>query len=250
MSNPWAVVTGASSGLGVAYARRLASEGVNVVLVARTESKLRQVAEALTGVETRVIAADLTDPADRLRVGEACADLDVSHLINNAGFGTIGEFASIEPERVSQEMALNMVAVTELARRLIPGMVARGSGAVVNVASTAAFQPIPTMAVYAATKAYVVRLSVALWQELHSTGVRVLAICPGPTETEFFANAGNADVMRSRRTPEQVVDTTWAALKAHQPVVVDGARNKAMAFATRFAPVSLQARLAREVANH
>lgn len=252
MSNSWALVTGASSGLGVAYARRLASEGVGVVLAARSEDKLQAVADELRalGVEARVVPTDLTDRESRSRLIDACRDLPLSHLINNAGFATMGDFLDAEPGRISREMELNMVALTELTRALAPGMVERGRGAIVNVASTAAFQPIPTMAVYAASKAYVMNLSVALWQELHSTGVRVLAICPGPTETEFFANAGNESVMGRRRTPEQVVETTWAALRAHRPVVVDGADNKVMAFATRLAPLRLQAFLARQVATH
>ena len=106
------------------------------------------------------------------------------------------------------------------------------------------------MAVYAASKAYVLRLTIALWSELHPTGVRALAICPGPTETEFFANAGNDAVMADRRTPAQVVDTTFTALKQHRPYVVDGVRNTVMAFATRLAPTRLQAKLAEFVATH
>ncbi|HMR14003.1 MAG TPA: SDR family NAD(P)-dependent oxidoreductase, partial [Arachnia sp.] len=115
---------------------------------------------------------------------------------------------------------------------------------------TAAFQPIPTMAVYAASKAYVLRFSMALWDELKDSGVRVLAICPGPTETAFFANAGNENAMSNRRTPEQVVDTTFEALRRNRPFVIDGASNGALAFATRFAPTGLTLALARRIATH
>lgn len=252
MSGSWAVITGASSGLGVEYAERLAREGANVLLVARRQGHLDEVAgrvRARYGVLAETFPVDLTDPAGRAALIARLAALDVSHLVNNAGFGTMGRFHETDPGRMGQEMELNTVALTELTRAVVPGMVARGSGAVVQVASTAAFQPIPTMAVYAATKAYVMRLGIALWEELHETGVRVVVICPGPTETEFFATAGNDSVMRLRRTPPQVVDTTMRALQAHRPIVVDGWANAAMAFATRFAPVRLQARLARRVAT-
>lgn len=243
---------GASSGLGVEFAERLAADGANVLLVARRADLLEAVAERVRshfGVLAETHPADLTDPAQRAALVTRMAELDVSHLVNNAGFGTMGAFAEIEPERMSQEMELNMVALTELTRAVVPGMVARGSGAIIQVASTAAFQPIPTMAVYAATKAYVKRLGVALWEELRETGVRVVVICPGPTETEFFATAGDDAVMRRRRTPAQVVETTMRALAAHRPLVVDGLPNAAMALATRLAPVALQARLARVVAS-
>ncbi|HJE50518.1 MAG TPA: SDR family oxidoreductase [Tessaracoccus flavescens] len=252
MSNSWAVVTGASSGLGVAYARRLARDGINVVLVARRADKLAVVAEELQrlGVQTKVVPADLTLREARARVVDACRDLDVSYLINNAGIGVIGEFLDTDAREVSNQVELNITALTELTHAIVPCMVRRGSGAVVNVASTAAFQPMPTFSVYAASKSYVVRFTVALWEELRRTGVRAIAICPGPTDTEFFANAGDDSVMSQRRTPEQVVDTTWAGLKAHRPLIVDGTVNKGLAFVTRFAPVELQAIIARQYATH
>lgn len=253
MSQSWAVVTGASAGLGVAFARRLASEGAGVILVARSADKLGQVAEELTGtygVPTRVVPVDLSDRDARADLVAELRDTPTSHLINNAGFGTMGEFAEADPARITQELELNTVALTELTRAVVPGMIERGRGAIVNVASTGAFQPIPTMAVYAATKAYVLRFSIALWEELRPSGVRAIAICPGPTETSFFANAGNDAVMGHRRTPEQVVETTFSGLRRHRPYVVDGARNGALAFATRFAPAGLQASLARRVATH
>lgn len=253
MNDSWAVVTGASAGLGVAFARRLAAEGANVVLVARSADKLARVASELEsefGVSALALPTDLSDPAARAALAEDLSGRTVSHLVNNAGFGTMGDFADADPARMTQELELNAVALTALSRAVLPGMIRRGRGAIVNVASTAAFQPIPTMAVYAATKAYVLRFTIALWEELHPTGVRAIAICPGPTETAFFANAGNDAVMGSRRTPEQVVDTTFDGLSRHRPYVVDGSRNAAMAFATRFAPTRLQAALARRVATH
>lgn len=253
MSSTWAVVTGASSGLGVAFAHRLAAEGADVVLAARSGDRLEEVAadiRARHGVRTRVVPVDLSAPDGRASFVDDVSRIGVSHLINNAGFGSIGEMAELDAVRLTAEVELNVVALTQLTRAVLPGMVTRQRGAIVNVASTAAFQPIPTMAVYAASKAYVLRMSIALWEEVRATGVRVLAICPGPTDTAFFTNAGDGAVMQKRRTPAQVVDATWHGLRRHQPFVVDGLSNKAMAFATRLAPVPLQAALARQVATH
>ncbi len=253
MQNSWAVVTGASSGLGVTFAEKVASEGVNVLLAARTAGPMEELAARLQerhGVETLVVPVDLSDREARGALVDRLHGMDISYLINNAGFATIGDFAEADPDRMLQEKELNMVALTQLARAVAPGMISRGRGAIINVASTAAFQPIPTMAVYAATKAYVLRLTIALWEELFHTGVRAIAICPGPTDTPFFAEAGDDSKMAKRRTPAQVVETTFAGLGRHQPYVVDGASNALMAFATRLAPVRLQAALARWVATH
>ena len=252
MSRSWAVVTGASSGLGVGYAERLAAEGNNVLLVARRRDLLESVASSIratSGVAAGIWPAGLTDRDERAKLAARMAGVGVCHLVNNAGFGTMGHFKDASPDRVSDEMELNMVALTELTRSVLPHMVARGAGAIINVASTAAFQPIPTMAVYAASKAYVMRFTIALWEELYSTGVRAIVICPGPTDTEFFANAGDDGVMRRRRTISQVVETTFAGLRAHRPLLVDGPQNAAMALATRLVPVHLQARFARMVAT-
>lgn len=246
------MVTGASSGLGLAYARSLATEGINVVLAARSRDTLTGIAEQLSrehGVETEALPVDLTDRAARAGFVTALADRDISHLVNNAGFGSIGDFVGIEPQRVGGELELNVVALTELSRAIAPGMISRGRGAIINVASTGAFQAIPSMAVYAATKAYVLRFSLALWEELHDTGVRVLAVCPGPTDTAFFNNAGDDSVMRRRRTPEQVVQTTFDALARHRPFVVDGLGNKALTFANRLVPATMAARIARFIAS-
>ena len=253
MSNSWAVVTGASSGLGVAYAEHLAAEGVGVVLVARSADKMEKVAAGLRerhGVETLVLPVDLTDRNARAGLVERLSGLEISYLVNNAGFGTLGHFHEIEPGRIASELELNVVALTELTRAVLPGMLARRRGAIINVSSTGGFQPIPEMAVYAASKSYVLRFTVGLWGELKDTGVRAIAICPGPTETDFFANAGNDAVMSRRRSPEEVVATTFDGLAKHRPFVVDGALNKAMAFANRLAPASVQAAIARRIATH
>lgn len=246
----WAVVTGASGGLGIGYARHLAGLGVGIVLTARSADKLAQVAAELEAdfhVPTKVYPLDLTDRQARTELLNSLTGLEVSYLVGNAGFGTIGSFMSADPQRLRREMELNIVALTELTHALLPGMVERGRGAIINVASTAAFQPIPTMAVYAASKAYVLYLSIALWEELRHSGVRVIAICPGPTKTDFFANAGDGSTLTHRRSVAQVVETTFAGLARHRPLVVDGTGNRVLALANRLAPASVQATIARRI---
>lgn len=247
MSSAWAVVTGASAGLGTHYAERLAQEGSDLVLAARNTERLEEVAGDLRrrhGVRVEVRGVDLSTESARAGFVEEIRSMPVHTLINNAGFGSVGDFVELDAGRVAREVSLNAGALTELSHAVAGPMVARGRGAIVNVASTAAFQAMPGMAVYAATKNYVLQFSVGLWAELHDTGVRVLAVCPGPTDTSFFANAGNDSVLRRRRRPEQVIDTTFRALAAHRPFVVDGARNAIVAFSNRLVPRSLSARLA------
>lgn len=250
MTQEWAVVTGASAGLGIAFANRLAQQGSDIILAARREDKLQEVAADLQrrySIQTQVRPVDLASAAGRADFVEEIRATSVHTLVNNAGFGSVGKFAELDPARISQEASLDVGAVTDLSRAVVAGMVERGRGAIINVASTAAFQPIPDMAVYAAAKGYVLQLTVAMWQELYDTGVRAVAICPGPTDTEFFANAGDDAVLTQRRTPQQVVDTAFAALQAHRPFAIDGVRNKALALANRFAPRSLQAQVAKLV---
>ncbi len=243
----WAVVTGASGGLGEAYARELASQGSNVVLVARSVDKMEVLATELTaahGVETMVLQCNLSDPAERTALVAKLDALEIHTLVNNAGFGTMGMLGELERSRVVNEVELNVVALTQLTHAVIPKMVARGKGAIINVASLAAFQPMPQMATYAATKSYVLNFTSALWGEMEGTGVRVVCICPGPTETSFFDNAGNGDVMKQRRSPEQVVATTFNALRAGKPYVVDGLGNKVLSKLARFVPTAALVRAA------
>ncbi len=252
MSN-WAVVTGASGGLGEAYARELASQGSNVVLVARSVDKLEKLADELRshhGVDAMVLPCNLSDPSERAALVARMDELDIHTLVNNAGFASMGMLGELERARTTREVELNVVALTELTHAVVPKMVANGRGAIINVASMAAFQPIPQMATYAATKSYVLSFSSALWGELQGTGVRVVCICPGPTETSFFDNAGNADVMRQRRSPEQVVSTTFAALRSGKVYAVDGLGNKVVSQIARFVPTTLLVRAATWVATH
>lgn len=253
MTTSWAVVTGASSGLGEAYARRLAAQGANVALVARSEDKLFNVSldlERAHGVQTLVLPFDLTEEADRFELIGRLDHLEVHTLVNNAGFGSHGELADLERDRIASEVQLNVAAVTELTHAVLPQMLSRDRGAIINVASTAAFQPIPEMATYAATKSYVLSFSQALWAETRRTGVRVVCVCPGPTETPFWDNAGAADNMRNRRTVDDVVATTFAGLQQRRPYVVDGRGNALLAHANRFVPTRIALRLANWVVTH
>lgn len=237
----WAVVTGASGGLGEAYARELARQGSNVVLVARSVDKMEVLAAELSTehrIETMILPCDLSDPTERLALVAKLDAFEIHTLVNNAGFGTMGMLGELERSRIVNEVELNVVALTQLTHAVVPRMVAHGRGDIINVASLAAFQPMPQMATYAATKSYVLNFTSALWGEMEGTGVRVVCICPGPTETSFFDNAGNGEVMKQRRSPEQVVATTFNALRSGKPYVVDGSGNKVLSKLARFVPTA------------
>jgi len=248
----WALVTGASSGLGRAFATKLASDGMSVVLVARSAGLLHDLADGLKetyGVAVEVIVADLADADARATVVADLETRDVEVLINNAGFATSGDFADQDPARIAELISLNCLALTMLSRAAVPGMIARGRGAIVNVASTAAFQPIPTMGTYAASKAFVLRLSMAMWQELRPKGVTVLALCPGATETDFWRIAGNPDGFRRRRTIAQVVNTCFESLAKGSPVAIDGVLNTILARSAPIVPDRLTMAIARIIAR-
>lgn len=253
MEQSWAVVTGASGGLGEAYAKELARQGANVALAARKTEELERVAAGLQrdhGVATRTFTVDLAHREQRATLLEELSGMDIHTLVNNAGRGTVGELTELEPSRVSDEVELNVMALTELSHAVLPRMKQRGRGALVNVASTAAFQPVPMMTTYAATKSYVLTFTVGIWAELKGTDVRAVAVCPGPTETNFFAAANAPDVMSRRRTPDDVIRSTFKALRAGRPYVVDGFWNNALAQVSRVAPMSVSALVARQVATH
>jgi short-subunit dehydrogenase len=202
----WALVTGASAGIGAAFARALAREGISVVLVARREARLRELAAELVrehGVDTRVVAADLGAPEGVDAVVAAVADLDVAMLVNNAGVGYAGTFARQDPERLREMIELNCTAPVLLTRRLLERMLARGRGAVIVVASVAGRQPVPLHALYSATKAFDLVFGEAIWVELREQGVDVLALQPGPVATEFEQVAGER---RAASLPEERPD--------------------------------------------
>jgi len=236
-----ALVTGASSGIGAAYARELAARGADLILVARREDALTALAERLIGEHGRrveVVAADLAEPGAANRVAQRVAALGrtVDILVYNAGFGAHGDVADADPARLTAMVQLNCAAVVDLTREYLPGLLARRRGTIINVASTAAFQPVPHMAVYAASKAFVLSFTEALWAEARPAGVRVVAICPGATDTAFFDVAGEDAALGRRRTPDQVVATTFRALERGRPTVVDGKGNALLASLTGLAP--------------
>jgi uncharacterized protein len=219
-----ALVTGASSGIGAEIARELARRGHGVTLVARREDRLRDLAAELDrehGVRADVIGADLVEPGGRdsmaTRVGEL--GLDVVALVNNAGFGGGGKLRNAERDYLVRMVQLNCEVVVDLQSRYLPGMLERGSGAILNVASTAAFQPLPGTAVYAATKAFVLSLSEAAHSELKGTGVSVTALCPGPVKTEFLQASSLDDAA------DNVPGLFWTAVETVARDAIDGAEN-------------------------
>lgn len=244
-----ALITGASSGIGEVFARELAARGADVVLVARSEGKLAELAGELASkhsVKAEVLPADLGQPGAGHALAEqvAARGLTIDVLINNAGFGFLSPLVKTDADMMSTMVALNVAALTDLTHAFLPGMVERDRGAVVNVASTAAFQPVPYMAVYGATKAYVLSFTEALWGETKGTGVRVTCLCPGATATAFFETAGEQAQLGTAMTPEVVVAAAFRALERGRPSVITGARNALLAQTTRFAPRKMVANIA------
>jgi short-subunit dehydrogenase len=241
----WAVVTGASSGLGRGLAARLADSGMSLVLTGRNEARLRETAEQLRRTVPRVkvetVAADLSTRSGVSALLEHVGARPVEVLVNNAGFGSYGTFAEADAEREDDEIAVDVSAVVILARAFLPGMLARRSGGILNVASTIAFQPAPYQAVYGASKAFVLSFSQALWAEARAAGVAVTALCPGPTRTGFVealgaADAGHAAIYRRLADPEPVIAAGLQALDKGRAVVIPGVRNKLLAASGRFMP--------------
>jgi short-subunit dehydrogenase len=243
----WAVVTGASAGIGEAFARALAAARVNLVLTARREDRLQSLARTLEAhhdVQTRVVPLDLAVDGAPKKLAEATADLDVGFVLNNAGFGVAGRFETGDYERVLDMVRLNCVTVAAISHLYLPRLIARGRGALVIVASVAGYQPLPLAAVYGATKAFDLMLGEALWAENRGRGVDVLAVSPGPTDTEFQAVAGEKP--HAAVPPEDVVSATVGAL-GRQPSVIVGSVNALRTFSLRFAPRALIARVAEMV---
>ena len=251
---PIALITGASTGLGREFARLCARDGYDVVLIARSLPQLEELAAEIqrnTNRNARVIVKDLSIPDAAREVFDelTSAGLNVELLINNAGFGLVGRFWELDEEQQMQMVQLNVAALTHLTRLFVPGFVQRRRGKILNVASTAAFQPGPLMAVYYATKAYVVSFSEAIHNEVRDYGVTVTALCPGPTKTEFDVRAGgtNTKLFKGRNVMNAttVAQIGLAALRAGKPLVVSGRLNAVTAFLTRFAPRQFAAAMAR-----
>lgn len=249
-----ALVTGASSGIGAEFATALAARGDDLVLVARSADRLESLAAELRrrhGVAVEVVVQDLAEPgaAERVATELVARGISIDVLVNNAGFGSAGRYEDIAAETDHSQLMVNVVALEGLTHRLIPGMVARGHGEVVNIASTAALQPAPYFATYAAGKAFVLNFSLALWSEYRDRGIKVLAVCPGPTETGFFDVVGTRDaaVTGSMGTATDVVQASLRALARNKGYIVPGRQNFAAAHLMPRRPRTLVARIAKRV---
>ncbi len=247
---PTALITGASAGIGKDLAHLCAERGYHLALVARSEGPLAQLNRD-TGGTARIILKDLAQPGAAAEVFEAVRDLDVEILINNAGIGFRGKFWELDADDQMRTVYLNVAALTQLTHLMLPSMVARKKGYIMNVSSTASFQPGPLMAIYYASKAYVTSLSEALYNELKGTGVSVTALCPGPTATEFQQRARMTDALMAQ--PKNMMDSMTVSRAGFEgmlngkPVVIPGALNAFGAFMTRFAPHQLSAGIARRL---
>lgn len=238
-----ALITGASSGIGEAFARRLAADGHDLFIVARSEDNLRDLCDELSEahrIRANYLALDLSEPD----AGEQCFKathrlrLDVDLLVNNAGFGSMGDFAKLNIERELQMVRLNVGALVGLTHRYLVPMRKRRKGTIINISSAAGFQPIPFMATYAATKSFVTAFSEAIAEENRPFGIEVIALCPGSTETSFFAtgNVGREFNAKGMETPEQVVETALGAIGSGKAKVVSGWKNRLVARGVALVP--------------
>lgn len=247
-----ALVTGASGGLGAEFAALLAADGYDLAIVARSGDKLEDLAARLRaqhGVEVTPIVQDLGIPGAADAVVARVPQCDV--LVNNAGFASNGRFDRIDPARVREELLLDVVTLTELTRAYLPGMIERGGGRVLNIASTAGFVPGPFMAVYYASKAYVISFSEALWEELRGTGVSVTCLCPGATATGFADRAQMQGTMLFSRSP--IADATVVARAGYRAMLrgkrmeIPGLSNKLIAASPHVSPRGLLLRVSRKL---
>jgi uncharacterized protein len=254
-SHKTALITGASFGIGLELARIFAREGYNLVLVARSADKLRQLASELEkahGTRSLILAVDLTDPGAPAYVLDQTtrADIQIDVLVNNAGFGQYGPFAENDLEECLRQIQLNVTTLTHLTRLYLPMMIERKSGRILNVASTAAFQAGPLMAVYYATKAYVLHFSEAIANELNGKGVTVTCLCPGPTVTEFLQRARMEGIRLATygaMDAGTVAEDGYRALMAGKPVAISGFKNWLVAQSVRFAPRRMVTAVARKL---
>jgi uncharacterized protein len=246
-----ALVTGASGGIGLELARLFAGDGHDLVLVSRGGERLAEIARDLEDrfrVEVRAIPRDLSNPIAPLSLFDECGEIDF--LVNNAGFGHRGVFADEDPVLLSEMLQVNVAALTQLTRMFLPAMIERRSGRILNVASTAAFQPGPLMAVYYASKAYVLSFSEAIRDELDGSGVTVTTLCPGPTRTEFV---DRAEMSRNRLSSSRVMEPFdvaregYAGMMAGRAVVIPGKVNRLGAAGAKAIPRSLAAGIARRI---
>ncbi|AYE95642.1 NAD(P)-dependent oxidoreductase [Mycobacterium paragordonae] len=235
------VITGASSGIGTELAKGLARRGFPLMLVARRRERLDELADQLRDsarVEVEVLPLDLSDADSRAKLAQRLSTDPIAGLCNSAGFGTSGRFYELPAERESEQVTLNALALMELTRAVLPGMVERGAGAVLNIASIAGFQPLPFMAVYSASKAFVLTFSEAVQEELHGTGVSVTALCPGPVPTEWaeIANAERFSVPLAQVSPEEVAEQAIQGMLSGKRGVVPGLVPKVASTTGRLLP--------------
>jgi short-subunit dehydrogenase len=246
------LVTGASSGLGEEFARQLAARGGDLVLVARSAGRLDALADDLRvrhRVTVTTVPADLSLPAEVSRVAAHAATTQIDVLVNNAGFGTYGSFVGLDAGREHAEIMVNAVAAVDLAHAVLPGMLGRRRGGIITVASAISFQPSPQQAVYGATKAFTLAFSEALWAETRGTGVRILALCPGPVATGYFTalgdqNATTSVIYRRMADPANVVKAALRGFDHDAMTVIPGLRTRFLAQGHRFFPRTLMARMA------
>lgn len=247
------LITGASSGIGAAFARKLAARGHNLLLVARSEDKLVTLCSELgriKSIRAQYVAMDISEPdaPARLLAETQKRALEIDLLINNAGFGSMGDFAKLDITTELKMIDLNVRALVELTHLFLAPMRERKSGSIINVASTAGFQPVPFMATYAATKAFVLTFTEALWEENRPHGVKVMALCPGVTDTNFFeASRMQRPPARTSQTPDQVVDSALRGLKRGKSSVISGWTNFFMIETQRAVPRRLVLRAAGAV---
>lgn len=244
-----ALVSGASSGIGLELARVLAKAGYDLVLVARSRERLQTLSGELEGqyqVKVRIIPVDLSQSGAALAVYDQTGNTAIDVLVNNAGFGVHGDFVESDGAAEQGMLQVNVLALTELTKLYLPAMKQRGSGKILNVASTGAFQPVPGMAVYGATKAYVLSFTEALAVELRGSGVSATVLCPGATRTAFAERAAVTDIplfQRGVMDAATVAASAYAGMQAGRTVVIPGWLNRVMAVMSKLSPRSLVARI-------
>ena len=249
----WALVTGASAGIGKAIAAELASRGTNLVMTARRRDRLEQLAGQLRSkhkINTEIFESDLAQPYAPNEIFQFTREkgIAIELLVNNAGFGQYGEFSSVDPQRLLDMVQVNCAAVLLLTRLFLPDMIARRRGDVLIVSSTAAFQAVPYISTYAATKVFDLFLAEGLAEEMRPHGVRICALCPGATESEFHDAAGHPERVRRRgKTAEKVAKTGLDALAAGKSYVISGFANYLGAHSQRVAPRGLVTRIAAKM---
>jgi short-subunit dehydrogenase len=251
--NEWALITGGSMGIGYELAKVFAANKFNLILIARNEARLKQVADELRakhGIETKILVKDLSLATAPQEIFDILRDTPIAVLVNNAGFGWRGSFAEGDLQHTALEMMhVNMDSLVALTRLFVPQMLARKHGRILNVASTAAFQPGPFSNIYFATKAFVLSFSVALSEELEGTGVTVTALCPGSTKTEFFERANMKNLRRDSIMMDAgvVAEIGYRGLMRGKRIVIPGTLNKIMAALAKFVPTRVTTKIVRRI---